>query len=154
MDSPRERLLAALLGGVGTLVGVLLIQVIPQMTRYGLKVHQPNAIWFILMLLAVGGTGGFVGHWLFLYTAKGPIEGRAVTVGTSVGATIGLVTWAATFFFPRIFFPFAMFSDAIDKLRPVITQALLGGAVGGLLAALAVVRRLRKITGKTEPLEG
>lgn len=144
MDGLRERLLATLIGATGTVIGVFAIEVIPELLREDLKWRTP-ALWiFLSMLLAIGGVGGFLGHWAFLHIAQGDLQKRALFVGGVVGLGIGLLTWLLTYTFFDLLFPFQPVSGArralIDRS---LTNALFGGTLGGVLVALGVARRLR-----------
>lgn len=143
MDNPRERMLASLIGAIGTLVGVLSIQVLPEMLKEDLRPKNPQALLFLVMLVAVGGLGGFVGHWAFLHIAKGDLKKRALLVGGVVGLVIGATTWSLTYLLFDLIFPFHPVRGArrglIDRS---LTNALLAGPLGGVLVALVVARRL------------
>jgi hypothetical protein len=154
MDTARERFLACLLGGSGAIVGVLGYQAIPDLIRFDfLVIEYPNAVYFLLMVFAVGGAGGLIGHWAFLRVARGPIEGRALFVGGFIGLAIAIAGWTLTFVFEGVFFPFRPFEGMSRILKSWLPNALMAGPIGGILAASMVVRRLRRITGKREPLE-
>lgn len=154
MDTRRERWLAALLGASGTAAGVLGVEFVPRMMALDLVVRFPNVIWFFTMALVVGAAGGRIGHGLFLHVVKGPIVGRAVMVGGLIGLAIATTTWSLTYFLRDALSPFD-FNELFDPLmRDALGESLLAGCVGGILAALGVVKRLRIVTGVREPLGG
>ena len=153
MDSARERWLAALLGGSGTLVAVTVVEVVPEMLRRDLTLRWQAAAFFA-MVFAVGALFGWIGHFLFIYVARGPIVGRAIVVGAAMGAAIGGITWLFTFLGRDVFFPFHPRAGYVEALVQVSRTAMIAGPLGGVAASLAVVRHLRKKTGEKEPLDG
>lgn len=154
MDNARERILAALLGGAGTVVGVLIYQALPDLLRHRfLQFRWPNAVWFLATIFLIGALGGRLGHYLFLNVASGPIEGRAMTVGAAIGFGIALVGWTITSVFREMLFPLEPYEEAQELMGQWLLNALLAGPIGGVLASYLVVRRLRKITGLREPLD-
>ncbi len=145
MDTRRERWLAALLGALGTAAGVLAVEFVPRMMALDLVVRFPSVIWFFAMVLVVGAAGGRIGHGLFLHIAKGPLEGRAVIVGGIVGLAIAATSWSLTYFLRDALSPFE-FNDAFAPLmRDALGESLLAGSLGGILAALGIVKHLRTL---------
>lgn len=143
MDTRRERWLAALLGALGTAGGVVAVEFVPRMMALDLVVRFPNVIWFFTMVLVVGAAGGRIGHTLFLHVAKGPIEGRAVVVGGMIGLAIAATSWSLTYFLRDALSPFE-FNDAFAPLMmQALGESLLAGSLGGVLAALGIVKHLR-----------
>ncbi|MGH2812891.1 MAG: hypothetical protein ACRDI1_09290 [Actinomycetota bacterium] len=154
MDNARERLLAVLFGGSGTVAGILLYQAIPDLVRFEfLEVRLPNAIWFAVVMFLIGALGGRLGHWAFLHVAKGPIEGRALVVGATTGLAIAVFGWTTTYVASGQLVPLKPFPGSDDLLRSWLPNALLAGPMGGVIVSALVVRRLRRITGRREPLE-
>ncbi|HVE76062.1 MAG TPA: hypothetical protein VND22_04740 [Actinomycetota bacterium] len=155
VDSPFERYLAALLGGCGTLIGVLAIEIIPDLYNLpGLHIHLTRFALMCVFVFLAGAAGGRVGHHAFLHMAKGGAVSRALKVGGLVGAAIGGICWLATYVAPGLFFPFeTVVGFRGHLLSHVLPRSLGAGAAGGMIVALGVVYRLRKQTGKREPLE-
>lgn len=145
MDGLRERLLATLIGAIGTTFGVMAIEVIPRYLQEDLRWRSPQMWIFLAMLLVIGGTGGSFGHWAFLHIARGDLEKRAIIVGGSVGLLIGLSTWLMTFLLFDVMFPFEVVPGArLALIDRSLTNALFGGTLGGVLVSLAVARHLRR----------
>ncbi len=155
MDNPLERYLAALLGGCGTLIGVLAIEIIPDLYNLGgLHIHLTRFSLMCGLVFLAGAVGGRVGHHAFLHMAKGGAVSRGIKVGGIVGVAIGGICWALTYVAPGLFFPFETVLGFKEYLLThVLPRALGAGAAGGMIVALGVVYRLRKQTGKREPLE-
>lgn len=144
MDTGRERFLASLLGGGGTVAGVFAYQVVPDLDRMRrLSIRPLNGSIFLLVIFLIGAAGGFVGHRLFL-SMKGPLEARALMVGTLIGLVIAVVGWSVTYVFRSVMFPFRPFAGMETLIRIWLPNALLAGPVGGVLTASFVVRRLRR----------
>lgn len=144
MDTRRERLLAALLGGGGTVVGIFAYQVVPDWGRLSRLALRPlNGSIFLLVVFTIGALGGFFGHRLFV-RMSGPLEGRALIVGTLLGLVIAVIGWTVTYGFRTVLFPFRPYSGMEVLIRLWLPNALLAGPVGGVLAAAFVVRRLRR----------
>lgn len=146
MDSRRERLLASLLGGVGTVVGVIAYQGIPDLLRFDhLAIRLPNAIWFTVTVFLIGAAGGRIGHALFIETDGVAIEVRALAVGAAIGFAIALTGWTATKLVPGVLVPLAPLAQADANLSRWLPTALVAGPAGGIVASLAVVRHLRAL---------
>ena len=152
MDTRRERWLAALLGALGTAAGVVAVEFIPRMIALDLVVRFPGVIWFFVMVLVVGAAGGRIGHGLFLHVAKGPLVGRAGVVGATIGFAIAGTSWSLTYFLPGVLSPFDLNETFRPLMRDALGESLLAGSVGGVLAALGIVRHLRFLSGTREPL--
>lgn len=177
MDTRRERWLAALLGALGTAAGVVAVEFIPRMMALDLVVRFPNVTWFFIMVLTAGAAGGRIGHGLFLHggrggssgpsvplararscgppesdIAKGPLAGRALLVGATIGFAIAGTSWSLTYFFPGVLSPFVFNETFRPFMRDALGESLLAGSVGGVLAALGIVKHLRSLSGTREPL--
>jgi hypothetical protein len=153
VDTRRERWLASLLGGSGTVIGILLYQAIPELVLSpGLVLRVPNALGFLLTVFVIGAVGGRIGHSIFL-RVRGPIEGRALVVGTTIGLAIAVIGWCVTSLFRSLLFPFTLFDGYERLLFRWLPNALFAGPIGGVLASALVVRRLRRKTGLREPFE-
>lgn len=144
--------MAALLGGVGTVVGVLIYQApFDMVTRPQLQVRWPAAVMFLATIFLVGAAGGTAGHVMFL-RLKGQLTGRALLVGGIVGVKVAIAGWTLTWIFRGALFPFEPFEGMDGLMVTWLFNALFAGPLGGVLAALAVVGRLRRLTGQREPL--
>jgi hypothetical protein len=153
MDTRRERVLATLLGGAGTVIGLLLYQAVPDLIRFPeLELRVANGIAFLLVVFAIGALGGRVGHSFFL-RIRGPIRTRAVLSGTLIGFAIAVAGWFITYLLRDLLFPFELFDGYERLLQSWLPNALIAGPVVGVLAAALVVRRLRRNTGLREPFE-
>jgi hypothetical protein len=153
LDTPRERFLASLLGGAGTVVGLLLYQAIPELLRRPeLELRVPNALGFLVAMFLIGSLGGRIGHSFFL-RLRGQVEGRALLVGSVIGFAIAVIGWCITYLFKAALFPFTLFDGYLRLLLSWLPGALVAGPIGGILAASFVVRRLRRNTGLRQPFE-
>lgn len=120
------------------------IEVIPRYLQEDLRWRSPSLWIFLSMLVAIGGMGGFFGHWAFLHIALVDLQKRALIVGGVVGLAIGLLTWLLTYLFFDLLFPFRPVPGARQALIDrSLTNALFGGTLGGVLVALGIARRLR-----------
>jgi hypothetical protein len=146
VDSRRERLAASLLGGAGTLLGISLYQVVPDLDLLlDLQLRPLNSAGFVAVIVWVGATGGYLGHRWFVSWKDPSLLSKAVVVGGVVGFGIAVVGWTITFMARSSLFPFAPF-DAMDDLwRRWLLNALLAGPVGGVMASVIVVRHLQRL---------
>ncbi len=144
MDNPRERFLASLLGGFGTVVGLFIYQGIPDLIRFDfLRIRFPNFFLFLLTIFLVGAVGGYVGHRVFV-VMKGSFRTRAIVVGGLIGVVIAACGWALTFFLRAWLLPFREFEGFEGLMFSYLRNALIAGPLGGILVSLAVARWLRK----------
>jgi hypothetical protein len=151
VDTRRERLLASLLGGAGTVLGILLYQAVPDLLRFPeLELRVANAVAFLSVVFVIGAFGGRIGHTFFL-RLHGPIVSRAVLVGTLMGFAIAFIGGSVTYLFRGALFPFTLFDGYEGLLMRWLRNAAVAGPIVGILAAALVVRRLRRITGLREP---
>lgn len=124
--------------------GILAYQVAPDFNRLRqLELRVANASIFLGLMFLIGAAGGFVGHRLFL-RLSGPLEERALLVGTLIGLAISVAGWSVVYVFRSALFPFERFSGMDQLIRLWLPNALLAGPVGGVLTAAFVVRRLRR----------
>lgn len=142
MDNPRERVLAALLGGAGTVIAILIYQAIPDLIRFPhLSVRLPNAVYFVLVISAVGAIAGRAGHWMFVKMTKFPIRRRALLTGIVIGTSIALVGWLLTYLFRDTLFPLSPVGEA-SRLMPIwLRNALIAGPVIAVLISLVIAQR-------------
>ena len=144
MDTLRERFLAGLLGGFGTILGLMGYEGVPEMIRYEyIKIRLPNFVYFVLSIFLIGFVCGFVGH-LFYVRLRRTLLQRALIVGLSTGLLIALIGWAVTYTFRDALFPFEIFDGLQDRFYVYLRNALVAGPVGGLLVSLTVSSRLRR----------
>lgn len=144
MDNPRERFLASLLGGFGTVVGLFIYQGIPDLVRLDfLQIRPSNFFLFLVTIFLVGAVGGYAGHRMFM-VMKGSFRRRAIVVGGLSGVVIAACGWALTFSLRGWLFPFRLFEGVEGLLFSYLRNALVAGPVGGILVSLAVARWLRK----------
>lgn len=146
MDNPRERLLAGVLGGAGTLGAILIYQAIPDLVRFEhLTIRLAHALGFAAIVFGVGFAGGFLGHLMFVRMTGWPMVARGVLVGAVVGLGIAGVGWSVTYTLRDLLFPFRPFDEMDDLMMAWLRNALVAGPVVGVVVALAVVRHLRSV---------
>jgi hypothetical protein len=147
LDTPAHRLMAAGVGGAGTLVGVSLTG-IPLMLRHGfLRLRYPHVLWFGLVTAGVGTAGGGVGHHLLVRVADGPMEKRALTCGAPVGLVTALAVWAVTYYGRRVISPVEPGPRADRVLKDAARIACVAGPVAGVSVSLLVLRVLKRRFG-------
>lgn len=152
MDSGRERLLATLLGGFGTVFGIFIYQVVPDLgllRELGLRL--PNAVAFVSILFLVGAGGGYLGHRWFISWKTPSLMPKAISVGGAVGFAIAVLGWGLLYSLRGWVFPFAPFAGMQTLWFRWLPNALLAGPIGGMLAAMAVVSHLRRLEQASEP---
>lgn len=136
--------MASLLGGFGTVVGLLIYQGVPDLIRRDfLRIRVGNFFLFLAVIFLLGMAGGYGGHRMFLVTA-GTFRKRAIVVGGLTGLAIAAVGWTITFFFRDVLFPFRLFEGVERLLFSYLRNALIAGPVGGILVSLWVARWLHK----------
>ncbi|MBW3589951.1 MAG: hypothetical protein KY429_11080 [Actinobacteria bacterium] len=144
MDNPRERFLASLLGGFGTVVGLFIYQGIPDLIRLDfLQIRVGNFFLFLAVTFLLGMAGGYGGHRMFMVTA-GTFRKRAIVVGALTGLAIAVLGWTVTFYFRDALFPFRLFEGVESLLFSYLRNALIAGPIGGILVSLSVARWLHK----------
>lgn len=142
MDRPRERLLATLLGGAGTVFSILIYQAIPDLIRFEhLSVRLPNAIYFVLGMFAVGALSGRAGHRMFVRMTRFPLRTRALITGIVIGTSIALVGWFLTYLFRDALFPLSPVGEASRFMTVWLRNALIAGPVIAVLISLLIARR-------------
>lgn len=143
-DTRRERLLASLLGGGGSVIGLILYQAIPELVRHPeLRVRVGNALVFLLTVFAVGAVGGRLGHWFFLQL-NSPLRHRGIVVGTITGLAISLAGWTITFVLRASLFPFVPFKGYEELMKSWLLPAMIAGPIGGVFVSLLIVRWLNR----------
>ena len=150
MDTLRERFLAGLLGGFGTVLGLMGYQGAPEILRYEfVEIRLPNFVYFLVVIFFVGFVGGFIGHLFYLRLRRTLLQ-RALIVGLSTGFAIALIGWTLTYVFSDVLFPFEAFDRFEQRFAIYLRNALVAGPTGGLLVSLTVSSWLRK-RGHVEP---
>lgn len=144
MDSRRERFLAGLLGGSGTVLGLIGYQGIPELLLSDFReIRLPNFIYFLLVIFLVGFFSGYIGHLFYIRLRRSLIE-RAFIVGVTAGLAIALIGWLLTYSFRGVLFPFELFDGVEQRFFIYLRNALVAGPVGGTLVSLMVSSRLRR----------
>ena len=150
MDTLRERFLAGLLGGFGTVLGLAGYQGAPEVISYEfIRIRLPNFVYFLIVIFVVGFLCGFIGHLVYLRLRRTLLQ-RALIVGLSTGLAIALIGWTLTYVFRDVLFPFEVFDGFEERFLVYLRNAVVAGPVGGLLVSLAVSSWLRR-RGYVEP---
>jgi hypothetical protein len=150
LDTLRERFLAGLLGGFGTILGLMVYQGAPEIIRYDfITIRLPNFVYFLIAIFIVGFLCGFIGHLLYLRLKRALVE-RALIVGSSTGLAIALIGWTVTYLFQEILFPFELFDGVHARFFVYLRNALVAGPTGGVLVSLMMSRWIRR-RGYVEP---
>ncbi|MDQ4142700.1 MAG: hypothetical protein M3198_02990 [Actinomycetota bacterium] len=152
LDTRPHRFMASAVGGMGTLAGVGLAGVREMRRTDFLRLKYPQALWFGLMITAVGTLGGAAGHYLLVRVARGPMARRAVVWGAPVGLLTALAAWALTFYKREFLSPFEPGPQVDRVLRAKLKSACLAGPATGTLVSLLVIEVLKIAFYRDEPL--
>lgn len=144
-DGARERLMASAAAAVGTAIGVVLIEVAPALVREpDLALRPLSAVAFILMLLAVGAIGGWVGHRAFVEWVPGGLIGRALIVGPIAGLAVALTVWTATYVGRAFLLPFELFAGMLERAKGSLLRGIVAGPLIATSFSLLVALRLKR----------
>lgn len=150
MDTLRERFLAGLLGGFGTVLGLMGYQGAPEILTYEfVRIRLPNFVYFVIVIFVVGFVCGFIGHLFYLRLRRTLLQ-RALVIGVSTGLAIAFIGWTLTYVFRDVLFPFEAFDGFEERFAVYLRNALVAGPTGGLLVSLTVSSWLRR-RGHVEP---
>ena len=145
LDTPLHRVLAAMVGGCGAVIGVGLTGLPWLISNEKLRLRWPHALWFGLEVFAVGTAGGAVGHFLIVKVARGPLKGRAFTVGGPMGLATALTVWALTYYGQTLLSPLEPGPEAERVLRSSIKVGTAAGPVAGVAVSLMVMKALKSV---------
>lgn len=145
LDTPSQRLMAAALGGAGTVMGVGLLAGLPALIRYRtLRVRHPQAITFGAAVLAIGALGGRAGHYVFVRVARGSFQRRALISGAFAGTFTATAAWALTYFGRGLISPFEPSEASDEAVRRAAVTAIWSGPATGMVLSSIVSELLKR----------
>jgi hypothetical protein len=145
LDTPLHRVLASLVGGLGTVAGIGFAGIPRLIGPNALRLRWPQTGWFALEVFGVGTAGGVVGHFLIVSVARGPLRRRALMVGGPMGLVTATTAWAVTYLGRSALSPFEPSQDAERTLRNSLRTGLVAGPVAGVVVSLIVMRILESV---------
>lgn len=149
LDTPLHRVLAAMVGGCGAVTGVGLTGLPMLISNEKLRLRWPHTLWFGIEVFAVGTLGGGVGHFLIVKVARGPLKGRALTVGGPMGLATALTVWALTYYGRTLLSPLEPGPEAERLLRSSVKVGSAAGPVAGVAVSLMVMKALESVLNES-----